>query len=149
LDALEDSRGDSATYTFSERSILQLLVFQSAYGEDESTRRALQRVLVGDRFGWMGQHRLTDEHALSIFNLPSNADVAIAEFQRRGRTEFAIQGQRYVHWQNWRHANRNLRLGNLRSTTVSATKSLAVRRFTPDYGTPTTDGGASCQGGGS
>jgi len=113
LGALNDNRGYSAGYTFSESSILQPQAFQSAYGDDESTRRSLQRVLVGNRFGWMGQDPLTDEHALSIFNLPWNADAAIAEFQRRGWNEFAIQGQRYVHWQNWRHAHRNLRLGNL------------------------------------
>ncbi|KAL9621766.1 MAG: hypothetical protein Q9160_003884 [Pyrenula sp. 1 TL-2023] len=114
LGALADNRATSSDYKFSEESLLQPSTSPGAFGDNDAIRSALRKALTGDRLGWMCQDPSTADEAFSIFNLPSSAEAAIAEFQRRGWEDFAIQGHRYVHLQNWRHAHRNLRLGNRR-----------------------------------
>lgn len=114
LGPLADNRAPSAEYKYSEESVLQPEASPSVFEDNEAAQSALQRVLVGDRLDVMGQVPIPADRTSHILDLPSNAEAAIAEFQRRGWHEFAIQGHRYVHWQNWRHAHQNLRLGTRR-----------------------------------
>ncbi len=97
---------NSSDSTRLEESVAQPKQFKSAYGDSAATKTALYRVLVGDRSN--RSHEVANDLNLSIFNLPSNAEAAIRDFESLGLTEFAMQRRIYAQWQNWRKAHRAL-----------------------------------------
>ena len=95
---------------WSADSIVQPKKFESIYGDFTSTKTALYRTLVGDRSNH--SNNCANDPNLSIFNLPSNSEVAIKQFKSLGWTDFSIQGRTYGRWQSWRQANAALNIGD-------------------------------------
>lgn len=102
---------DATWYNFLPETVIQPRKFRSAYGSVSSTHLAFHRTLIGDRRGHSGAQRSLCRRNLDLLGLPGSAAAATAEFQRRGWTEFAIQGQRYLHWENWREVHQSFWLG--------------------------------------
>ena len=99
-------------YAWKEESIVQPAPCKSAYGAFEATSVALYRVLVADRRAEGHESETADSRHRAILDLPSNGELAFAEYNRRGWTKFATDGQYYDRWMNWRRANRTFCLGD-------------------------------------
>ncbi|KAM5346284.1 hypothetical protein ACJ41O_009289 [Fusarium nematophilum] len=87
--------------------------FRTAYGSLKSTRIALYHTIIGGRVGPMGEHAAREDREMQLFNLPSSTEAAMDSFEQMGWAEFAIQGQRYNQWRDWRQTNDGLDLGHL------------------------------------
>ena len=98
-------------YAWKEESVVQPAPYESAYGAFEATSIALYRVLVADRRAEGHESEAADSRHRAILDLPSNRELAFAEYNKRGWSKFATDGQYYERWLNWRRANRNFWLG--------------------------------------
>lgn len=91
----------------------QTTQLKETYKPDASTRSAFHRTLVGDRDGHLAEHYAPrDGGHMPLFNLPASFNDAMAIFDQRKWTEFAIQGHRYKEWSDWRCSNDRLELGS-------------------------------------
>lgn len=77
-----------------------------------SARLALHHALVGDRDGHSARsYAPSDGNGMPLFNLPASYEEAMAIFRERQWAEFALQGDRYNDWSDWRRSNARLKLG--------------------------------------
>lgn len=97
---------------WSETRHMQSDNFKKAPTSVASARLALHHALVGDRDGHVGgQYPPCNENVMPLFNLPASYHKAMAIFGERQWEDFALQGDRYKDWSNWRYSNDRLELG--------------------------------------
>ncbi|KAK4224082.1 heterokaryon incompatibility protein-domain-containing protein [Podospora fimiseda] len=100
---------ENGYFKWFKNKLVECPFWNSSYGDDEATARALYRTLLADTIS--GGQKAREQHISAVRHLPTWFEEARPQFVNRGWTWLANQEGYYYKWTQWRRAHEDFMVG--------------------------------------